>query len=197
MTRNITYRDQLSRVVTSDTVVRLIFQFLPAARRNEGLDQPDEHRQRRQLNDNEGGERLANAEGSLQKTDFDSLGSQLKLVREYKGGKPNVEEAEKLLRFTGLAGDPEMKSLLQARKATGNPITKHTLKVNLSTEADKNLKMVGRLQLPVAAFSAKYASVVKRIKAYTLSFEVRFPEARGRLRRATDGSERSNGVTGV
>jgi hypothetical protein len=133
----------------------------------------------------DGGRRYAAAEGSLEKTANDSLCSRLSLVDEYKGDKPNVEEAEKLLRSSRLGGDPNMKSLLQARKAAGNPLTKRTLTLNLSTEADKNLKVVGRLQLPLAAFGAEYASAVKQTKEYTLTVEVWFPggeeglEARG------------------
>jgi hypothetical protein len=125
----------------------------------------------------DGGRLVAIAESSLEKTANDSLCSQLSLVDEYEGGEPNVEEAEKLLRSRRLAGDPNMKSLLQARKAAGNPLTKRTLTVNLSTEANKNLKMVGRLQLPPAAFGAEYASAVKQTKEYTLYLEVRFPGA--------------------
>lgn len=125
----------------------------------------------------DGGHRVATAEGSLEKTANDSLWSQLSLVDEYKGYEPDVEAAEKLLRSSRLAADPNMKSLLQARKAAGNPLTKRTLTVNLSTEANKNLKVVGRLHLPMAAFGAEYASAVKQTKEYKLTLEVLFPGA--------------------
>ena len=125
----------------------------------------------------DGSRLVATAEGSLERTASDSLCSQISLVDEYPGGEPNVEAAETLMRSSRLAGDPNMKSLLQARKAAGNPLTKRTLTVNLSSEANKNLKIVGRLQLPIAAFAAEYASAVKQTKEYTLTLEVLFPGA--------------------
>nr|WP_294503903.1 hypothetical protein [uncultured Rhodopila sp.] len=125
----------------------------------------------------DGGRLVATAEGNLEVTANDKLCSQLSLVDEYEGGEPDVEAAEKLLRFSRLGGDPNMKSLLQARRAEGNPLTKRTLTVNLSTEANKNLKVVGRLQLPTATFGAEYASAVKQTKEYTLTLELLFPGA--------------------
>jgi hypothetical protein len=125
----------------------------------------------------DGGNLFAAAEGSLEKTANDSLCSQLSLVDEYEGGEPNLEAAEKLLRSSRLAGDPNMKSLLQARKAAGNALTKRTLTVNLSTEANKNLKVVARLNLPKIAFGAEYESAVKQTKEYRLTLEVLFPGA--------------------
>jgi hypothetical protein len=47
----------------------------------------------------------------------------------------------------------------------------------LSTEANKNLKVVGRLNLPTAAFGAEYQSAVKQTKEYMLTLEVLFPGA--------------------
>ncbi len=70
-----------------------------------------------------------------------------------------------------------MKSLLQARKVAVNPLTKRTLKVNLSTEANKNLKIVGRLNLASAGFSAEYTSKVTQTKEYVLTVEVLFEGA--------------------
>ncbi|QCG92716.1 hypothetical protein E6C67_02030 [Azospirillum sp. TSA2s] len=123
----------------------------------------------------DGGRLVVSGEIGMDKTATDSLCSQLSLIDEYAGGEPELDEAEKLLRSYRLAGDPNMKSLLQARKAAGNPLTKRTLTVNLSTEANKNLKVVGRLQLPVSAFGAEYQHAVKQTKEYKLTLEVLFP----------------------
>ncbi|KPF86311.1 hypothetical protein IP70_08380 [alpha proteobacterium AAP38] len=124
-----------------------------------------------------GGRLVASAEVSVERTADDSLCSQLNLVDEYAGGNPDVEAAEKLLRSTRLSGDPNMRSLLQARKAVGNSLIRRTLTVNLSTEANKNLKVIGRLNLPTATFGVEYAGENKQTKEYRLTLEVLFPGA--------------------
>ncbi len=124
-----------------------------------------------------GGRLDISAKGSVEQSVNDNVCSQLSLIDEFGGGDPNLEAAEKLLRSTRLSGDPNMRSLLQARKVAGNPLTRRTLTVNLSTEANKNLKVLGRLKLPAATFGVEYESALKQTKIYTLTLEVLFPGA--------------------
>jgi hypothetical protein len=100
----------------------------------------------------------------------------LTLVDEYPGGEPDVEAAEKLLRSSRLLGDPNMRSLILSREGEVNRLTRRTLTVNLSTEANKNLRIVGRFGTLPAAFDAEYSKAVTEIKEYRLTVEVLFPE---------------------
>lgn len=125
----------------------------------------------------DGGRLAISVEGSVEHSVKDHVSSQLSLIDEYVGGDPDLEAAEKLLRSTRLSGDPNMRHLLQARKVIGNPPTRHMLTVNLSTEANKNLKVLGRLQLPAATFGGEYERALKQTKEYTLTLEVLFPGA--------------------
>lgn len=123
----------------------------------------------------DGGRLMTKGTLGIRKAANDSLSSQLSLVDEYGGGSPDLEAAENLLRTHRLAGDSNMKSLLQARANSANPITKRKLTLNLSTEANKNLKVVAQLKLPSATFDADYQSTLKQTKEYALTLEVFFP----------------------
>lgn len=122
----------------------------------------------------DGGRLMTKGKLGIKKAANDSLSSQLSLVDEYGGGAPDLEAAERLLRTHRLAGDSNMKSLLQARASTTNPIAKRTLTLNLSTEANKSLKVVTQLNLPSATFDAEYQSALKQTKEYALTLEVLF-----------------------
>ncbi|NML92843.1 hypothetical protein [Novosphingobium olei] len=123
----------------------------------------------------DGGRLMTKGKLGIRRAANDSLSSQLSLVDEYDGGSPDLEAAENLLRTHRLAGDSNMKSLLQARASTVNPITKRTLTLNLSAEGNKNLKVVAQLKLPSATFDAEYQSTLKQTKEYALTLEVVFP----------------------
>ena len=125
----------------------------------------------------DGGRLMTTGKLRIRRAANDSLSSQLSLVDEYGGGYPDLKAAEQLLRTHRLAGDSNMKSLMQARASTANPITKRTLTLNLSTEANKNLKVVTQLKLPSATFDAGYQSTLKQMKEYALTLEVLFPPA--------------------
>lgn len=122
----------------------------------------------------EAGKLIASGNVQGERTQTDSVSSQINLIDEYPGSEANIEEAELLLRSNRLLGDLNMKSLLQARRASGNPIKRRTLTVNLTTEASKNLKVAGNLNLPESNFSAEYKSSIKQDKEYKLTIEVLF-----------------------
>tara|TARA_R110000787_G_scaffold86057_11_gene183396 strand:+ start:10897 stop:11661 length:765 start_codon:yes stop_codon:yes gene_type:complete len=113
--------------------------------------------------------------GEFENEMTEKLSSQISLVDEYTGSDADTDSAEVLLRSCHLMGDSNMKSLLQARKAVGNPLTRRTIQVNLSTEANKNLKVVGRLEIPTATVSAEYKSTLEQTTEYKLTLEVLFP----------------------
>ena len=125
----------------------------------------------------EGGKLVVKGEFGIEKTVNDSLCSQLTLVDEYHGGEADLAGAEQLLRNTRLLGDSNMMSLLQSVKASNNRIKRRSLTVNLSTEANKNLKIVGRVVLPSATLALEYGSTVKQTKEYRLTVEVLFGAA--------------------
>lgn len=105
----------------------------------------------------------------------DSFRSQMTLHDVFSGGEANPAEAEALLRRTGLLGDPNMRSLLEIRSAITNVITERRLTLNLSSEAKRNLNVVGRLN--VASFvklEADYARAVREQSEYHLTVRVTF-----------------------
>ncbi|EAT08858.1 hypothetical protein SKA58_16808 [Sphingomonas sp. SKA58] len=122
----------------------------------------------------DGGRLMTKSKLGIKRAASDSLSSQLSLEDEYKGGTPDLEAAELLLSKHRLAGDSNMRSLLQARSSPSNPINKRTLTLNLSTEASRNLKVASKLKLPTFSFNADYQVALSHAKEYTLTMEVFF-----------------------
>jgi len=124
----------------------------------------------------EGRKSLVKGELSVGESSSDILESSLSLVDHYGGGSPDLDKAEDFLRAYRLLSDSNMRSLLQARKNSDNPIKKRNLTLDLSTEANKSMQVVGKLKLPTVAFSADYKNAVSSERKYVLTMEVVFPE---------------------
>jgi len=108
-----------------------------------------------------------------------------KVIRyaKYPGGAPNIEEAEKLLRSRGLFGDYTMRSLLDRRRNSANPLLEDSLTLDLSSEAQDNLNVVAKLGvtapnlLPIPVnLSVQHERSKKEERTYNLKVFVRFPE---------------------
>ncbi|ALG70966.1 hypothetical protein VY88_04080 [Azospirillum thiophilum] len=122
------------------------------------------------------GSRLG-AEGSVKgkAEDLAKVLSQMDLHDEFTGGPPDVTAAERLLRRTGLMGDPNMRSLIEMRRDGANQIKSRRVKVNLSSEAQSTLSVVGRLEVPkFVKISADYKRVVQERHDYQLTVLVKF-----------------------
>ncbi len=125
----------------------------------------------------EGGVKVVNASASVQQDEPDDFTSRLTLVDTFEGGQANLEAAEKLLRQTGLLGDPNMSGLLDMRRPGSNHnwLKSRTLTLNLSSEAKRNLTIIGNLQLPpFIKLKADYTSVIREQSEYTLTITVCF-----------------------
>lgn len=101
--------------------------------------------------------------------------SAIELRDDFSGGEPDLVAAEQLLRQTGLSGDANMQSLLEMRRSSSNQIICRKLDLNLSSEAKRNLKIVGGIKVPVFFnIAIDYMSNVRTTGEYKLSVEVRF-----------------------
>lgn len=112
---------------------------------------------------------------TVENEDFSQFRSSMHLQDEFQGGRPNIEAAESLLEQAGLGSDNNMRSLVQMRRDESNQLMKRRLVLNLSSEAQSNLNVVGRLKIPAfVQLSAEYDRVIKEQHEYALTVLVRF-----------------------
>ena len=76
-----------------------------------------------------------------------SLYSRLDLQDTFAGGSPDLQEAERFLRETGLLGDPNMRSLLKSQRPD-NPLTSRRLRLNVTSETQRNLDVLANFKAP-------------------------------------------------
>jgi len=69
-----------------------------------------------------------------------------------------------------------MRSLLLARTSVSNPIRRRSVTLDLSSEANRNVNVAGRLKLPKIGVNAEYEGLLKQSKQYRLQLEITFPE---------------------
>lgn len=101
--------------------------------------------------------------------------SQMNLHDEFTGGPPDVTAAERLLRRTGLMGDPNMRSLIEMRRDGANQIKSRRVKLSLSSETLSTLSVAGRVDVPkFVKCSADYKRVVQEQHDYQLTVLVKF-----------------------
>lgn len=101
--------------------------------------------------------------------------AQMTLRDEFAGGPPDIVAAERLLRQRRLLADPNMQTLLEMRRDGPNQLVMRKLDLSLSSEAQKNLNVAGRLKIPAfVKLSAEYDRVVHERYDYTLTVLVRF-----------------------
>lgn len=101
--------------------------------------------------------------------------AQMNLRDEFEGGPPDVTAAERLLRRTGLWSDPNMRSLLEMRRDGSNQLKARKLVLSLSSEAERNLNVVARLNVPTClSISGEYKRVIHEQYDYLLTVLVRF-----------------------
>lgn len=122
------------------------------------------------------GERLeGSAQLRVESEELEKFRAQMHLRDEFEGGPADVAAAERLLRRTGLLGDPNMRTLLEMRRDGANQLKTRKLVLSLSSEAKSNLNVVGRLKVPTfVKLSAEYDRVVREQQDYTLTVVVRF-----------------------
>lgn len=124
----------------------------------------------------EGGVPEVGVEGSRDSKELESFRSQLTLKDEFEGGEPDTEAAAELLQRTGLSGDPNMSGLLRIFQGQKIRIKSRTLELSLTTEVNRNLKVLANLKVPkfLASLEADYDSKVQEQTDYTLNISVKF-----------------------
>jgi len=122
------------------------------------------------------GERpVGSAQVTVESSDLENFRAQMHLLDEFTGGSADLGAAERLLRRTGLWSDPNMRTLLEMRRDGTNQLTTRRLVLSLSSEAQSNLNVVGRLKIPAfMKLSAEYDRVVRERHDYTLTVLVKF-----------------------
>jgi hypothetical protein len=107
--------------------------------------------------------------------ELEKFRAQMTLRDEFAGGPPDIATAERLLRQRRLLPDPNMQTLLEIRRDGTNQLVTRKLDLSLSSEAQKNLNVAGRLKIPAfMTLSAEYDRAVHEQYDYTLTVLVRF-----------------------
>lgn len=122
------------------------------------------------------GKRLGvGGEMSIDTSEVDRFLAQMNLHDEFDGGPPDLEAAEGLLRRTRLLADPNMRTLLEMRRAGSNKLLTRRLTFCLSNESKSNLNVAGRLKVPTfVVLRGDYRRAIEEQQVYTLTVEVKF-----------------------
>lgn len=114
-------------------------------------------------------------EGKIENDELTSFSNQLNLTDEFKGGSPNVLAAEELLKRTGLLGDANMRSLLEMCKNSNNQLISRNLRLNMTSEVQRNLNILTRLDIPsFVSLEVDYDRHVREQTEFTLTIKVEF-----------------------
>lgn len=106
---------------------------------------------------------------------FEKIRSGLMLNDTFKGGNPDFMTAENVLRKAKLYADPNMITLLEARKITSNPILGRNLTVDLTKETKSNLAIAASIGIPkIIKMKADYKKSIDEINEYKLTVRVTF-----------------------
>ena len=122
----------------------------------------------------EGNRLTGGVEGKIENEELTSFSNQLNLMDTFAGGSPNVPEAKEFLEGKGLLGDANMKSLLEMRQNPNNPFTSRRLQLNMTSEVQRNLNVLTRLNIPAFLLETGYTSHRKAQTEFTLTIKVEF-----------------------
>lgn len=123
----------------------------------------------------EGNVLMRGVEGKVKNEELTSFRNRLQLRYTFKGGSPNVPAAKKLLKQKGLLTDPSMGSLLEMCQSLNNQIESHSLKLDITSEVQRNLNVLARLDIPAfLSLEAGYDRHVREQTEFTLTIKVEF-----------------------
>ena len=113
--------------------------------------------------------------GEMENEELTSFSNQLNLTDEFKGGSPNVPAAKELLKRTGLLGDANMRSLLEMCQNPNNQLRSRNLRLNMTSEVQRNLNVLARLDIPTfLSLEAGYNRHEHEQTEFTLTINVEF-----------------------
>lgn len=117
------------------------------------------------------------AKAKGESSDLQRFAAQMHLQDVYVGGIGNLDLAEKHLRDSGLEADAEIRSLVDARRHTGNLLARRTLSVDLSREAERSLDLTLSITPPVlGGIQAAFNKAAQEKMSVRLNLEIVFPE---------------------
>ena len=119
---------------------------------------------------------VASGELKKEKKELDSFGSQLSLIDVFEGSEPEVKAATEHLQRTGLLSDASMRGLLDLFQGKTNRIKSRKLRLNLTTEVHKNLKVLAKIHVPryLSSGNIDYDRKVQEQTEYILTTTVTF-----------------------
>ena len=118
---------------------------------------------------------MGSGEGKIENEELTSFSNQLNLMDTFAGGSPNVPVAKELLKRTGLLGDANMRSLLEMCQNPNNPLTSRNLRLNMTSEVQRNLNVLARLDiLAFLSLETDYNRHVREQTEFTLTIKVKF-----------------------
>ena len=112
------------------------------------------------------------AEGKTETEKIDKFKRSLHLHDVFSSSQPNIEEAEAFLHRHRLEGDINMTSLFQIIRQSGKGMVSREIILNVSSEAQRAIQMVGKLKLPsfvVESLGPEYQQTINEIIEFDLT----------------------------
>ena len=117
----------------------------------------------------------ATASTSIESEQLEAFRRRMSLDVRLKGGPPDLDGAERLLRGKRLWSDPALRALTEMRRDRSNSLVSHKLVVSLSSEAESNIRLAARVKVPsFLTLSADATKALKTRNEYTVTTEVTF-----------------------
>lgn len=125
--------------------------------------------------DAEASRRDIKVKGDGSRTRAESFARKIKLEDTFPGADPDIPAAREYLRRSNLAGDRELRSLVDAREVTSNPLSKRTFSLDLSSDAEETIDLALELAA-MPLLKGKVAVNGNRVtKAhYRVEYEIEF-----------------------
>ena len=123
-----------------------------------------------------GGRGPVKAKGSVATTKLDKFAAQMDFNDSFSGGQMDLPRAHAILESSGLEADPEIRTLVDARTHSGNLLTRRTVTIDLSREAQRTVDAALSIAVPtVLNMSAKFQQTRDSRARYKVTFDVLFP----------------------
>ena len=111
----------------------------------------------------------------IENKELDSFYHKLELHDSFQGCAPDVPAAEEHLKQTGLSGNADMRNLIDLRRNPNNLLTSRKIKLNLTSETQRNLDVLANLDVPVfLSLEAGYKRQVREQTEFILTVKVDF-----------------------
>lgn len=100
------------------------------------------------------------------------------IQKEWSGANADIKKAENFIRERKLINDEAFSHLLFERKENiSNPISKYSVKINISSDLKKSLSVLSKIEFPsllTSTFNVDYKKIVNHTNEYILEFDVCF-----------------------